>query len=88
MKGKKIKVDKDKDKASDLGDLIFNTLSSIECSVKKNPELKKVLVQAMADLPLLIEYMPTWARMQRVRYLALKEEGFTEAQAIEICKGY
>lgn len=27
------------------------------------------------------------ARMTRARYLALVKEGFTEAQAIELCKG-
>lgn len=49
--------------------------------------LKQELRKYQESLPLMVEYQVALAKVQWSRYTALVEEGFTEAQAIELCKG-
>ncbi|POF95113.1 hypothetical protein BGP83_11105 [Pseudomonas putida] len=56
------------------------------------PNIEKNAMRAHVDLlrrnmPEQIEAMQLMAKIRRAQYLALVAEGFTEAQAIEICKG-
>ena len=49
-------------------------------------EFKKMLENAIEQLPEQIKFQHYTAKVTRVKYLALIEEGFTEAQALELCK--
>ena len=40
----------------------------------------------IANMPAMMELQVAMARLQRARFKALLKEGFTEAQAIELCK--
>lgn len=56
-----------------------------------NPEQKPVaLAKALLDLrnqiPAMTEFEQLQAKLVRAKYLALVAEGFTEQQAIELCK--
>lgn len=44
------------------------------------------LKNVMLMLPLMIEYTKYEVAITRAKYLALLDSGFTEAQAIELCK--
>ena len=44
------------------------------------------LEQLQANMPIMVEYQQLVAKQMRARYVALITEGFTEAQAIELCK--
>ena len=46
----------------------------------------QALVELREDLPRLLEFMALSATMTRAKFKALVKEGFTEAQAIELCK--
>jgi len=52
--------------------------------------MKKSQIQAVkefiTELPAQLELQVAIAKLQRKRFLALMEEGFTEAQAIELSK--
>jgi len=39
-----------------------------------------------AGLPWMTEHVALVAQLTRAKFLALREQGFTEAQAIELCK--
>lgn len=44
------------------------------------------LKNAMLMLPLMLEYAQVEAELKRGKYLAFLSKGFTEAQALELCK--
>lgn len=50
------------------------------------PNLTKELRNLVENLPVMLEYQTAVAQLQRARYKALLKEGFTEEQAIELCK--
>lgn len=49
----------------------------------KQAELMRNLRKALPDM---IENATLFAQLRRANYLALVKEGFTEAQALELCK--
>lgn len=49
-------------------------------------KLLEALSQLKRNLPAMIEYNQIDARLKRARFDALVAEGFTPAQAIELCK--
>lgn len=50
------------------------------------PELKKILFEVIERLPVQIEYERVNAQIVRARFLALKAQGFTDAEALYLCK--
>ena len=52
--------------------------------MKEEPEVS--LSRLLAMLPLLAKYAVINAKLHKVKYDALIEQGFTEAQALELCK--
>jgi hypothetical protein len=52
----------------------------------KLSEMEQLLVDFKADLPTHIEFQTISAKVQRAKYNACIEEGFNEAEALELCK--
>jgi hypothetical protein len=50
------------------------------------PEMRVALDTLVKSLPLMKEYETIQAKVTRSKYEALIEVGFTEAQALELCK--
>lgn len=50
-------------------------------------EMKDAIRKMKKMLPEWIEYHQIAAKIQKAKFDALLEEGFSEAQAIELCKG-
>ena len=50
------------------------------------PKMKELLFKALEEFPAMCELYKLDAKQQRVRFLALVKEGFTEAQAIELLR--
>lgn len=46
----------------------------------------QAILQIKENMPALIESFAVQAKMHRAKYEALIKEGFTESQAIELCK--
>lgn len=44
------------------------------------------LAELRDSLPIQIEYVVMTAQLTRAKFNALRKEGFTEAQAIELCR--
>jgi len=61
------------------------SLTPIDGGDKKNPSAEKVR-QLKKDLPLLLELYITMAKLHRAKYISLRNEGFDEKQALELCK--
>jgi hypothetical protein len=55
-------------------------------SENQKVELAKHLKHTRENLPAFIDMVKLQAQMTRIRYLALVAEGFSEAQALELCK--
>lgn len=56
-----------------------------------NPDAKRVtfaqlMARAKEEMPAQIEFEQFQAKLKRVRFLALIAEGFTETQAMDLCK--
>lgn len=47
---------------------------------------RAALEEMKRNLPVHIEFLKITAEMIRAKYLALVSQGFTEAQALELCK--
>lgn len=53
----------------------------------RTPNLSAEAVRKMrTDLPVLVEYLQMTAELQKAKFDALRSQGFTEAQAIELSK--
>lgn len=53
----------------------------------KTPNMTAEAVrQLRANLPALMDHAVLVAELQRVKFDALKSQGFTDAQALELCK--
>jgi hypothetical protein len=53
----------------------------------RKPDPLAAAVRAMREnLPALLEYIAIDAQFTRARFLALKKEGFTDAQAVELAR--
>jgi len=50
------------------------------------PNLKTTLFNYMDAMPVMIQFEVQKARLTRAKYEALVANGFTEAQALELCK--
>ena len=51
------------------------------------PNMTKDMVRKLrSELPVMIEYMAVMAELQRAKFDALKSQGFTDEQALELCK--
>jgi len=48
--------------------------------------IKEALRKMEVDLPVLIAYVKLTAELQRAKFMALKEQGFTDGQALELSK--
>lgn len=53
----------------------------------KSNEMKEAVRKLRDDLPDLIEYLKLGAQLRMEKFKALKKQGFTNRQAIELCKG-
>ena len=54
--------------------------------VWENSKIKKLVENCEEQLPSQIKFQGYMAKLLRAKYRALIEEGFTEAQALELCK--
>ena len=52
------------------------TLTEQEAALKKMKE----------QVPIMVEYYRVVAKLHREKFKALKEQGFTDAEALELCK--
>jgi hypothetical protein len=53
----------------------------------KTPNIAADAVRQMiADSAVLVEYVILTAKLQRAKFVALKQEGFDDSQALELCK--
>lgn len=53
----------------------------------KTPNMTAEAVRQMrANLPALLEHMALMAELQKSKFDALKSNGFTDAQALELCR--
>jgi hypothetical protein len=51
------------------------------------PDVASDVIKRMwADIPFLIQYFAVTARLTREKFDAMKKEGFSDEQAIELCK--
>ena len=63
-----------------------DTLVSFE-KVRKLGMTAAELRQLQADLPLLLESIDILAQLIRAKFDALKNQGFSDHEALELCKG-
>lgn len=59
--------------------------------IKELPQIEQdkfvaAVQAAVRQLPFLMQHMETVAKLRRKAYLSYIEEGFTEQQALELCK--
>jgi hypothetical protein len=53
----------------------------------KTPNLTAEALREMrANMPLFLEHMAMMAELQRAKFDALKKNGFTDAQALDLCR--
>jgi hypothetical protein len=60
-----------------------DNITPIEC---KPNEMAKAVGLMKENLPHILEYIAIGAQLSYTKFTALKEEGFTDEQAIELCK--
>ena len=53
---------------------------------RENVNMKELVAQCMDQLPQQIAFQQYLAKLQRARFEELVKEGFSEAQAVELCK--
>ena len=70
-------MDDDKKKPVDLKKIIGNA---------KTNQTKENISNMVANFPLLIQYQVMVAQLQWAKYVALRGQGFTEQQALELCR--
>lgn len=66
------------------GDEPKNELKVVEIGTRD--AVKASVEESRRNLPAMLEHAKTMAQLRRAYYLAYVEEGFTEAQALELCK--
>jgi len=49
-------------------------------------ETRKALDEMRKNLPMLLEMQVLLAEMERAKYLALRLQGFSESQALKLCR--
>jgi len=55
-------------------------------TISKPEQMKKLLSESREMLPLMVELAYIEAKQKRAMYLAYVAEGFTEQQAIDLCR--
>jgi hypothetical protein len=53
---------------------------------RSNNEMADAMRKMAAEMPILIENVKMLAQLQRAKFDALKDVGFTDEQALELCK--
>jgi len=53
---------------------------------RSNNEMADAMRKMAAEMPILIENVKMLAQLQRAKFDALKDSGFTDEQALELCK--
>ncbi|MDD5385368.1 MAG: hypothetical protein PHG89_10875 [Gallionella sp.] len=54
--------------------------------MSKPATMKELVFQALDNLPAMLEWEKIQAKQIRAKYEALCKEGFTEQQALDLCK--
>lgn len=54
--------------------------------LKPRNEFQGAVDSLSRNLPVMLEHVELQAKIRRASYLALLKEGFTEAQALELCR--
>lgn len=55
-------------------------------TISKPEQMKKLLAESLEMVPLMVEFSNIEAKQKRAMYLAYLAEGFTEQQAIDLCR--
>lgn len=53
----------------------------------KPKSMIEIMRMVQQDMPMILESIKVQAEMIRYKFLELKKQGFTDAEALELCKG-